>query len=71
MLIFNENKPNMIGQFTSSLAAEGINILDMSNKSCGDVAYTAIDPEQDVTDEMIGKLSAIDGVLRVRVIRNA
>ena len=71
LLIFNENKPNMIGQFTSSLAAEGINILDMSNKSRGNVAYTAIDPEQDVTDEMIGKLSAIDGVLRVRVIRNA
>ncbi|MBQ8815512.1 MAG: phosphoglycerate dehydrogenase [Lachnospiraceae bacterium] len=71
LLIFNENKPNMIGQFTSALAAEGINILDMSNKSRGNVAYTAIDPEQDITDEMIEKLAAIDGVLRVRVIRNA
>lgn len=69
LLIFNENKPNMIGQFTSTLAAAGINILDMSNKSRGDVAYTAIDPEQDIDDEMVEKLAAIDGVLRVRVIR--
>ena len=70
LLIFNENKPNMIGQFTSTLAAAGINILDMSNKSRGDAAYTVIDPEQDIDDAMVEKLAAIDGVLRVRIIRN-
>ncbi len=70
LAIFNENKPNMIGQFTSALAAAGVNILDMSNKSRGDAAYTVIDPEQDIDDEMVERLAAIDGVLRVRIIRN-
>lgn len=69
LAIFNENKPNMIGQFTAVLAAEGINILDMSNKSRGDAAYTVIDPEQEISDKIVEKLAAIDGVLKVRVIR--
>ena len=68
LAIFNENKPNMIGQFTAVLAAEGINILDMSNKSRGNAAYTVIDPEQEISDEIVEKLSRIDGVLRVRRI---
>ncbi len=69
LAIFNENKPNMIGQFTAVLAAQGINILDMSNKSRGNAAYTVIDPEQEISEEIIEKLVEIDGVLKVRVIR--
>ena len=69
LTIFNENKPNMIGQFTAVLAAEGINILDMTNKSRGNAAYTVIDPEEEISQEIIDKLEAIDGVLKVRVIR--
>ena len=68
-MIFNENKPNMIGQFTTVLAAEGINILDMTNKSRGNAAYTVIDPEEDIDQSIIDKLEAIDGVLKVRIIR--
>ena len=69
LTIFNENKPNMIGQFTAVLAAEGINILDMTNKSRGNAAYTVIDPEEEISQEIIDKLEAINGVLKVRVIR--
>ena len=69
LAIFNENKPNMIGQFTAVLASEGINILDMSNKSRGNAAYTVIDPEEEISDKIVEKLTRIDGVLRVRVIR--
>ncbi len=67
--IFNANIPNMISQFTAVLAAQGINIVDLGNKSKGDVAYTLINTDMDVTDEMIAQLKAIDGVFRVRVIR--
>ena len=69
LAIFNENKPNMICQFTAVLASEGINILDMSNKSRGNAAYTVIDPEEEISDKIVEKLTRIDGVLRVRVIR--
>lgn len=67
--IFNENIPNMISQFTAVLAAEGINIVDLGNKSKGDVAYTLINTDMDVSDDLVEKLEAIEGVFRVRVIR--
>lgn len=67
--IFNKNVPNMISQFTAVLAGEGINIVDLGNKSRGDVAYTLINTDQDVTEETVARLEQIDGVFRVRVIR--
>lgn len=67
--VAHKNTANMIGQFTSVLGAENINIADMINKSRGDVAYTIINTDHSVTDAVVEKLSAIDGVLRVRAIR--
>lgn len=67
--ISNVNKPNMIGSFASVLAAEGINIPDMTNKSRGDVAYTLMDADQEVSEAIVEKLKAIDGVTSVRVIK--
>lgn len=67
--ISNVNKPNMIGSFASVLAAEGINIPDMTNKSRGDIAYTLMDADQEVSEEIVAKLKAIDGVTAVRVIK--
>jgi D-3-phosphoglycerate dehydrogenase len=67
--IFNENVPNMISQFTSVLANQRINIVDLGNKSKGNVAYTLINTDQDVTEETVKRLMEIDGVFRVRVIR--
>ena len=66
--VFNFNKPNMIGQFASVLADEGINIPAMQNKSRGDVAYTIIDADEMVSQEVVDRLMKIDGVYKVRVI---
>ena len=66
--IMNVNKPNMITQFTSLLAKEGINIPNMSNKSRGDAAYTLLDCDTVPGAEIIEKLEQIQGVSRVRVI---
>ena len=67
--IFHKNVANMISQFTTVLGAAGMNISDMTNKSKGDYAYTLIDLEDTVTDEIVKKLSKVDGVIRVRVVR--
>jgi D-3-phosphoglycerate dehydrogenase len=67
--IFHKNVANMISQFTTVLGTAGMNISDMTNKSKGDYAYTLIDLEDTVTDEMVKKLSKVDGVIRVRVVR--
>ena len=67
--IFHKNVANMISQFTSVLGDAGHNISDMTNKSKGDYAYTLIDIEDGVTDAIVKKLSKVDGVIRVRVVR--
>lgn len=67
--IFHRNIANMITKFTACFGDEGINITDMTNKSKGEVAYTMIDLESPVTEDMIGKLQSIPGVFRVRVVK--
>ena len=67
--IFHKNVANMISQFTTVLGDAGYNISDMTNKSRGDYAYTLIDLEDNITNELVKKLNAIDDVVRVRVVR--
>ena len=67
--IFHKNVANMISQFTTVLGGSGYNISDMTNKSKGDYAYTLIDLEDSITDELEEKMQSIEGVVRVRVVR--
>lgn len=67
--IFHKNITNMIAGFTTALGNSGINISDLTNKSRKDVAYTMIDVETPVTDEIIKALEEINGVFRVRVVK--
>lgn len=67
--IFHRNIANMITQFTSVCGDAGINIAEMTNKSKGDVAYTLMDLDTPVTPEVVARLSRIDNVFRVRVIK--
>lgn len=67
--VLHKNISNMIGQFTSVFGAAGINISDMTNKSKGDVAYTLIDISAPASKELIDKMSSIDGVFKVRVVK--
>lgn len=67
--IFHKNIANMITKFTGCFGEAGINISDMTNKSRGEVAYTMLDVESPVTEEMAARLAAIAGVFRVRVVK--
>ncbi|MCR5107215.1 MAG: phosphoglycerate dehydrogenase [Lachnospiraceae bacterium] len=67
--IHHTNTANMITKFTANFGDLGINITDMINKSKGDYAYTMIDVESPVTAEIVEKLRAIEGVIRVRVVK--
>lgn len=66
--IANANVPNMVGQISSALAAAGLNIHNMVNKSKGDMAYTLVDVDSAVDDAVIEALSKIAGVLSVRYL---
>lgn len=67
--INHRNVVNMISQFTKVLGDAGMNISDMTNKSKGDYAYTMIDLEQPAQADIIRKLEAINGVLKVRIVK--
>ena len=64
----HKNVANMLSQFTAIVSGAGINIENLSNGSKGDYAYTIIEIGVKVPDEILPKLEAIDGVLKVRVI---
>lgn len=68
VVILHRNIPNMIGQFTTILAEDGINISDMTNKSKKEYACSILDVENEVTETVLKDLENIEGVLRVRVI---
>ena len=67
--VFHKNQANMITQFTAVIGAEKINISDMMNKSRGDYAVTMLDLDDVPTAQLVEKLSAAEGVLRVRVVK--
>jgi D-3-phosphoglycerate dehydrogenase len=66
--IANANVPNMLGQISTDLANAGLNIIDMLNKSRGELAYTVVDVDQAVPQNIVDEIAAIDGVLNVRAI---
>lgn len=68
LAIFNENKPNMIGQITAVLADFGLNVAEFTNRARGDYAYTLVDVEGQVEDDLKTSILAIDGVIRARKI---
>lgn len=68
MAIVNSNVPNMVGQISTDLATAGLNILDMANRSRGDVAVTLIDIDRRCPEETVQELRSIAGVLSVRCL---
>lgn len=66
--ISNKNEPGMIEKISHLLAEGKINITDMINKSKGNVAYNIIDVEGDISDALVKKIQATEGVIAVRVI---
>jgi len=64
--VANANVPNMVGQISTCLANAGLNIEDLLNKSVGNLAYTIVDVNGEVSEETMSDLRAIDGVLTLR-----
>jgi len=66
--IANANVPNMLGQISTAMAAAGLNIHNMVNKSRGEIAYTLVDVDSPVGVNVVDAIAAIGGVLSVRPI---
>jgi len=66
--VANSNVPNMLGQISTAMAKAGLNIRNMMNKSKGDVAYTLVDVDSEVPEQVIAAIAGIEGVLAVRYL---
>lgn len=67
--ILHKNVPHMLSRFTTLFSQDGVNIENMFNKSRGDFAYTILDICSVTTDKVLKDLEAMDGVIRVRMIK--
>ena len=70
LCLIHKNMPAMLTQIMSSLSSDGINVENMTNKSKKDYAYTMVDVNTRITDEVAAQLRAIPGVIRVRVLNH-
>ncbi len=69
LLVSNRNVPNMVGQITSILAKANINITDLINHHKEKYAYNIIDTEQEIPEDILERISKVEGIIRVRAIK--
>jgi D-3-phosphoglycerate dehydrogenase len=68
LAVVNSNVPDMVAKISHDLGKTRVNIVHMVNESNGDVAYTMLDTETGITPEIVDKIAATEGVLKVRVL---
>lgn len=66
--VIHKNQPNMIATITDTISKDGVNIASFEDKNRGEFAYSIIDTDSIVSDNVISDITAIDGVIKVRVI---
>ena len=70
LCLIHKNVPAMLTNIMSTLSNDGINVENMTNKSKKDYAYTIVDVNTRITDQVANELRAIPGVIRVRVLNH-
>ena len=68
LTITNLNKPNIVGQFTSLLGKENININDLSHKNLKNIGYTILNLDKLISQKVIEQIQQIDGVIKTNII---
>jgi len=68
LVVANANVPNMLGLISETLGNAKLNIHDMVNRSRGDYAYTVVDLDSPVPEDVRQKIAGINGVLTARII---
>lgn len=64
----NDNVSGVLGQVLSVLADHKVNVIDMVNKSRGEIAYNIIDVEQPPSEAVQKAIANVDHVISVRVV---
>ena len=69
LCITNKNMPNILARISKLFADHNLNIENMVNRAKGDYAYTLIDTNSDVRQDIIDRIEAAEGIINVRVIK--
>ncbi len=64
----NDNVPGVLGHVLSVLADKQVNVIDMVNKSRGELAFNIMDVASKPSDDVISAIAAVAHVIRVRVM---
>ena len=64
----NENVSGVLGHVLSVLADNKVNVIDMVNKSRGEVAYNIIDVQQAPSADVVDAIKKVEHVIAVRII---
>lgn len=67
--VIHKNQPNMIATITDTISKDGINIANFEDKNRGEIAYSIIDADSDIPENVVDDIKKIDGVIRVRIIK--
>lgn len=69
LVVCNANVPNMVGQISTILADANLNIHDMINQSKGEIAYTIVDLDSEIPDQVVATIKQLDGVMIARAVK--
>lgn len=69
LAVTNRNVPGVLNRVTSVLAERQINVMDMINKSRGEVAYNLIDVRDPLDQPTLDAICALEHVMNVREFR--
>ena len=67
--VIHKNQPNMIATITDTISRDGINIASFEDKNRGEWAYSIIDTDSQPSQQVVDAITAIEGVIRVRVVK--
>ena len=70
LCLIHKNVPAMLTNIMGVLSADNINVENMTNKSKKDYAYTLVDVNTRITEEVAAGLRAVPNMLRVRVLNH-
>ena len=64
----NENVSGVLGDVLSILADASLNVVDMLNKSRGNLAYNILDLEEAPAESVLAKIQSVEHVISVRAL---
>ncbi len=68
LLVVNSNVPHMIERVSAAISNANLNIVDMLNRSRGDIACTLVDVNAALPTSVVDEIKAKEGVLAVVIL---